>query len=200
MLIHCTMDELLAIRDGQGSQGALRHLDECDECCNELELLHQRVAALRALPGLRSPRDRWSVVRDEVLAQRARTRRRFGGWLTAAAAASVALAIGLGGLVTPAAQEPDPLAELVSEAQMLERALRTMRPETRVLTGRIAGAVAALEDRLKRGDKSLVGNKGYRKYLKATGKRFQIDRQKMGAETLDKASRILYNSVYDRTY
>lgn len=149
MLIHCTMDELLAIRDGQGSQGALRHLDECDECCNELELLHQRVAALKALPSLRPPRDRWSVVRDEVLAQRARTRRRFGGWLTAAAAASVALAIGLGGLVTPAAQEPDPLAELVSEAQMLERALRTMRPETRVLTGRIAGAVAALEDRLE---------------------------------------------------
>ena len=149
MLIHCTMDELLAIRDGQGSQGALRHLDECDECCNELELLHQRVAALKALPSLRSPRDRWSVVRDEVLAQRARARRRFGGWLTAAAAASVALAIGLGDLVTPAAQEPDPLAELVSEAQLLERALRTMRPETRVLTGRMAAAVAAVEDRLE---------------------------------------------------
>ena len=149
MLIHCTMDELLAIRDGQGSQGALRHLDECDECCNELELLHQRVAALKALPSLRPPRDRWSVVRDEVLARRARTRRRFGGWLTAAAAASVALAIGLGDLVTPAAQEPDPLAELVSEAQLLERALRTMRPETRVLTGRMAGAVAAVEDRLE---------------------------------------------------
>ena len=149
MLIHCTMDELLAIRDGQGSQGALRHLDECDECCNELELLHQRVAALKALPSLRPPRDRWSVVRDEVLARRARARRRFGGWLTAAAAAAVALAIGLGGLVTPAVQEPDPLAELVSEAQLLERALRTMRPETRVLTGRIAGAVAALEDRLE---------------------------------------------------
>ena len=149
MLIHCTMDELLAIRDGQGSQGALRHLDECDECCNELELLHQRVAALKALPSLRPPRDRWSVVRDEVLARRARARRRFGGWLTAAAAASVALAVGLGGLVTPAVQEQDPLAELVSEAQMLERALRTMRPETRVLTGRIASAVAALEDRLE---------------------------------------------------
>ncbi len=148
MLIHCTMDELLAIRDGQGSQGALRHLDECDECCNELELLHQRVAALKALPSLRPPRDRWSVVRDEVLAQRARARRRFGGWLTAAAAASVALAIGLGGLVMPAAQEPDPLAELVSEAQLLQEALRVLRPEIRVISGRTAGAVAALEDRL----------------------------------------------------
>ena len=104
MLMHCTMEELLAIRDGQGSQGALRHLDECDECCDELELLHQRVAALKALPIVRPPRDRWSVVRDEVLAERARARRRFGGWLTAAAAASVALAIGLGGVVMPAAQ------------------------------------------------------------------------------------------------
>ena len=44
MLMHCTMDELLAIRDGQGSQAALRHLDECDECCDELELLHPGTA------------------------------------------------------------------------------------------------------------------------------------------------------------
>ena len=149
MLIHCTMGELLAIRDGQGSQAALRHLDECDECCDELELLHQRVAALKALPSVRPPRDRWSAVRDEIIAERARARRRFGGWLAAAAAASVAVAIGVGGLVAPAAQGPDPLAELVSEAQMLEEALRTMRPEIRVLNGRTLGAVAALEDRLE---------------------------------------------------
>ena len=148
MLMHCTMDELLAIRDGEGSQAALRHLDECDECCQEFELLHQRVAALKALPNLRPSRDRWSVVRDEVLAERARTRRRFGGWLTAAAAASVALTIGLGGLAMPAAQETDPLVELVSEAQRLQDALRVIRPETRVISGRTAGAVAALEDRL----------------------------------------------------
>ncbi len=149
MLIHCTMDEVLAIRDGQGSQAALRHLDECDECCHELELLHQRVAALKALPSINPPRDRWSAVRGQVMVERAQARRRFGGWLAAAAAASVALAIGIGGLVTPAAQEPDALAALVSEAQMLEEALRNMRPETRVLNGRTLGAVAALEDRLE---------------------------------------------------
>ncbi len=149
MLIHCTMDEVLAIRDGQGSQAALRHLDECDECCHELELLHQRVAALKALPSINPPRDRWSAVRGQIMVARAQARRRFGGWLAAAAAASVALAIGIGGLVTPAAQEPDALAALVSEAQMWEEALRNMRPETRVLNGRTLGAVAALEDRLE---------------------------------------------------
>jgi hypothetical protein len=149
MLMHCTMDELLAVRDGQGSQAALRHLDECDECCQELELLHQRVAALKALPGLTPPRDRWGVVRDRVLAERARARRRFGAWLSAAAAASVALAIGLGSVISPAARQPDPLAELVSEAEMLQDALLDLKPEIRVLSGREAGAVAALEDRLE---------------------------------------------------
>ena len=148
MLIHCTMDELLAIRDGEGSQAASRHLDECDECSYELNLLHQRVAALKTMPTLNAPRDRWSVVRDEVLAGRAKKRRQFVGWLGAAAAASVMLTLGVGQLVVSAAREPDPLAELVNEAQSLEQALRVFRPESRVMSGRVATAVAALEDRL----------------------------------------------------
>ena len=50
----------------------------------------------------------------------------------------------------------------------------------------IAGA---LRDRLKRGDKSLpsplrarIGNKGYRKFLKTMGKRFEIDEEKVCGE------------------
>jgi transposase len=40
--------------------------------------------------------------------------------------------------------------------------------------------VESLRDQLKRGDKSLVGNKGYRKFLKAVeGKRFEIDSAKV---------------------
>lgn len=40
--------------------------------------------------------------------------------------------------------------------------------------------VASLQDRLKRGDKSLVGNKGYRKFLKTLqGPRFTIDEEKV---------------------
>jgi transposase len=42
--------------------------------------------------------------------------------------------------------------------------------------------VASLADKLKQGDKSLVGNKGYRRYLKVTGRRFEIDEQKMASE------------------
>ncbi len=42
--------------------------------------------------------------------------------------------------------------------------------------------VASLRQKLKQGDKSLVGNKGYRKYLETVGKRFQIDEQKIKDE------------------
>jgi transposase len=43
--------------------------------------------------------------------------------------------------------------------------------------------VESLRDQLKRGDKSLVGNKGYRKFLKAAeGKRFEIDAAKVESE------------------
>ena len=45
-----------------------------------------------------------------------------------------------------------------------------------------AAIVAALRVQLKQGDKSLVGNRGYRKYLKGQGPHFQIDEAKLKAE------------------
>lgn len=42
--------------------------------------------------------------------------------------------------------------------------------------------VAGLEEKLKQGSKSLVGNKGYRKFLKSKGKGFEIDRGKIAEE------------------
>jgi transposase len=45
-----------------------------------------------------------------------------------------------------------------------------------------AAILQALEAKLKQGDKSLVGNKGYRKYIQAQGERFGIDEDKVKAE------------------
>jgi transposase len=42
--------------------------------------------------------------------------------------------------------------------------------------------VAGLEDALKRGDKSLVGNKGYRRYLSNNGRHFSLDRNRVENE------------------
>lgn len=43
--------------------------------------------------------------------------------------------------------------------------------------------VASLKRKLKQGQKSLVGNKGYRKYLKSSGTTFQIDEDKIKEES-----------------
>jgi hypothetical protein len=42
--------------------------------------------------------------------------------------------------------------------------------------------VSALQEALKRGDKQLIGNRGYRKYVKTGGERFSIDQEKIEAE------------------
>jgi|SRR3990170_4599272 len=42
--------------------------------------------------------------------------------------------------------------------------------------------VASLKDALKQGDKKLIGNRGYRKYVKASGTRFCIDEDKVQEE------------------
>ena len=42
--------------------------------------------------------------------------------------------------------------------------------------------VASLRDALRQGDKSLVGNKGYRKYLRTGGKQFAVDEDKIHEE------------------
>jgi Transposase DDE domain len=45
-----------------------------------------------------------------------------------------------------------------------------------------AAVVASLRDALGQGDKSLVGNKGYRKFLRAGGKQFAVDEDKIKEE------------------
>jgi transposase len=44
--------------------------------------------------------------------------------------------------------------------------------------------VEGLREQLKKGDKSLVGNKGYRRFIKSEGNRFQIDEDKLADEEL----------------
>jgi hypothetical protein len=41
----------------------------------------------------------------------------------------------------------------------------------------------SLKDKLKQGRKSIVGNRGYRRYLKSAGETFKIDEEKIKAES-----------------
>jgi hypothetical protein len=156
---HLSMEALISLREPglePGDTAAREHLEQCPHCRAELDRLHQRVARLKALPSLRPPRDRWSQVADRVRGERRSHRTRSAGLAGLAAAASIALAVALGGLigggVSADAQE---LAQAMERSQALESALDRFNPESRVLDGRTARFAQELEDRIARVDREL---------------------------------------------
>jgi len=152
--MHCTMDDLLALRDGEASVWARRHVEECAACRAELDGLYQRVAQLKALPALRPPRDRWGVVRDTIVAQRTQRRRRWAGYGLATAAAIVGLMVlgPMSGNIGIA----DELAQAKQQSAQLESTLQDYDPESRVMSGREAEITARLEDQIAQVDGRLA--------------------------------------------
>src|SRR5258708_379957 len=143
-MMHCTMDDLLALRAGEGSTWARQHAPACAACRAELEALYQRVAQLKALPARGPARDRWPAVREAVLAERRRRRERWGVSGLAAAAALAGLLV-----FRPFWSKPVDAAELARVKQQsatLEQQLQRYDPDARVTSGRSAALAAVLED------------------------------------------------------
>lgn len=156
-MMHCTMDDLTALRANEASVWARQHITVCGACQAELEGLYQRVAQLKALPSLHPPRDHWPLMRNALRAERTRRRRTWGAW-----AGSLAAAAALAGLllVQPVGQHGQLHAELAQAKQQsatLEDSLQQYRTEGRVLSGHAAAVVADLEDRISVIDGSLTG-------------------------------------------
>jgi hypothetical protein len=158
-MTHLTMETLVGLRESglePGDAAAREHLERCALCRGEVERLHQRVARLKALPTLRPSRDRWAGVRDRVRAERRRHRVRFAGLAGLAAAASVALGVGLGSPRQPdAGLGRSDIEQAMVHSRALEFALDRLDPESRVLDGRTAGIAQELEDRIARVDRAL---------------------------------------------
>jgi predicted anti-sigma-YlaC factor YlaD len=153
-MMHCTMDDLLALSDGEASVWARRHVEECAACRAELDGLYQRVAQLKALPALRPPRDRWGVVRDTIVAQRTQRRRRWAGYGLATAAAVVGLMV-LGPMFGNIGIA-DELRQAKQQSARLESTLQDYDPESRVMSGREAEITARLEDQIAQVDGRLA--------------------------------------------
>ena len=145
-MMHCTMDDLLALRAGEASGWARSHAEGCAECQAELDALYQRIAQLKALPARRPARDRWPVVRDAVLVERRRRRSRWGAW-SMAAAATVAGLLVFRPFGTGQANAAD-LASIKQESATLEQQLERVDPDARVMSGSAAALAAMLEDRI----------------------------------------------------
>ena len=145
-MMHCTMDDLVAVRDGEGSVWARRHVEECDVCRGERDALYQRVAQLKALPALRPPRDRWPMVRDVLTAERTQRRRRWarGGLLLAASFAGVMVLLPL----MHGRVYADELAQVKQHSAQLEDSLQQYDLDGRVMSGSEADLTAQLEDQI----------------------------------------------------
>jgi hypothetical protein len=154
-MTHLSMDQLVALREPgvePGDRAAREHLDGCPVCRDELERLHQRVARLKALPALRPARDRWPAVQAQLAADRRvfrlqRIRRvTFAGL---AAAASVALAVSVGGVDGPEpAVASTEISQAMERSRALEEAIEFYNPGARVLDGRTARVAQEIEDRI----------------------------------------------------
>jgi len=154
-MIHCTLDELLALRDNEGSAWAREHMAGCEVCRTELDGLYQRVARLRALPPLGPARSRWPAIRNQVLASQARRRQR---WMASGLAAAAVLA----GVLVLRPHQPTPayaqqLAQAKQQSASLEAELQSLDPDSRVESGRAAALAAALEDQIAAVDAQLSG-------------------------------------------
>lgn len=145
-MMHCTMDDLVALRAGEASAWARQHVAACAACGAELDALYQRIAQLKALPVRRPARDRWPAVREAVLAERRRRRDRWSIWGLAAAATVAGLLVFRPFWSTPVAHAD--LARIKQQSATLEQQLRRYDPDGQVTSGRSAALCAALEDRI----------------------------------------------------
>ena len=145
-MMHCTMEDLVALKSGEASLWAKQHVEACPACRAELEALYQRVARLKALPPRRPARDGWPAVRAAAQVERRRRRGRLAVWSIAAAAA-VAGVLVLRPIWTDRLAAAE-LARVKQQSATLERELGRYDPDARVTSGRSAALAAALEDRI----------------------------------------------------
>ncbi|MEP6689391.1 MAG: hypothetical protein ABJC36_13655 [Gemmatimonadales bacterium] len=157
-MTHLSMEALLSLREtGQepGDAAAREHLEVCAACRTEQDRLDQRVARLKALPPLRPTRDRWPAVAARIRAERGVRRRRVGGLIGLAAAASIALGIVVGRAGGELGLGEQEIHQAMARSQALESALSQYHPDDRVVDGRTAGIAQALENRIARVDREL---------------------------------------------
>lgn len=153
-MMHCTIEDLVALRDGEGSDRARRHVEACPACQAEREALYQRVARLKALPVRRPPRDRWPAIRAEIQRTRSRQRRRWWTGMGLAAAAAILGVMIIGPTEHNAVAEQ--LAQAKQQSAQLESTLQAYDPDGRVMSGREAELTAQLEDQIARVDGRLT--------------------------------------------
>lgn len=153
MITHLTIDQLLAVRDGDHSEpefaDAHAHVARCELCRDELDRLHQRTARLRALPTMSPARNHFPAVRARWQWERRQRQVRVASGIGVAIAAALLITVVGRDLVQPARLDAEQqLRVAIDKSQELETTLREYNPDDRVVDGRTAQLVIVIEDRI----------------------------------------------------
>jgi predicted anti-sigma-YlaC factor YlaD len=148
--MHLNLEDLLAVRDGEATSQAADHAASCPECAARIERLRDLQRELAALPDERPAQDLWPALRAELDARRQRRRFALAGWAAACLAAAFTLVIGIRGGIEAwhEAGLSRQTRELVGESQRLEQQLRINATGSHVVSGRTAGTIVQLQDRI----------------------------------------------------
>lgn len=158
---HLSMEQLLAVRDGDRSEPALAaahvHLASCDGCQAELHRLHQRTARLRALATLTPGKDQFPAIKARLHWEQSHARQRRLATLGLSIAACFLIAVvGRHLMAPPSLDAEQQLETAMNNSQLLERRLRDWKPDSRVLDGATAEVVMQLEDKIAALDAELA--------------------------------------------
>jgi hypothetical protein len=153
MTAHLSMEQLLALRDGDRSEPGLaeaqRHFSGCSRCQIELDRLHQRTARLRALPILVPAGNEFPAVQQRLAVERRPRHWRAAATAVLAAAAALVLTVIGRDIVHPTRLDADQqLRTAMSKSAQLEQRLRDWNSDQRVIDGQTAIVVIQLEDKI----------------------------------------------------
>ncbi|MDX2438763.1 MAG: hypothetical protein QNL88_17145 [Acidobacteriota bacterium] len=152
--MHPSIDDLLALRDGNGAAEAARHVEQCARCADEIDELRSAASALRALPEATTDRDHWPEIRRRV---RERRRRDLTLRIGAVAASIVAVITAVVLVTSPPPTTTHEVAtadaelavdELAAASRGLEAVLRDPALRRQVLSPRRAAVIVDIEDRI----------------------------------------------------
>jgi anti-sigma factor RsiW len=153
MIGHLSMEQLIALRDGDRSEPGLaeaqRHLTACSRCQVDLDRLHQRTARLRALPILVPAGNEFPAVRQRMAVERRQRHWRAAATVGLAAAAALVLTVIGRDIVHPTRLDAEQqLQTAMSKSAQLEQRLRDWNSDQRVIDGQTAIVVIQLEDKI----------------------------------------------------
>jgi hypothetical protein len=150
--MHPNLDDLLALRDGDGSAEVADHVEHCAVCSESVAELRATASALRALPPIGTNRDHWPELRRRIVGRRQTVRAiRVGAVAASLIAVAASVVLMRAPATAPAAGEVDArlaVNELTAASRGLEEVLRDPALRRQVLSPRRAAVIVDLEDRI----------------------------------------------------